>query len=84
MKKPTKPKPLPVTDEPSMNADQFIIALDKAGIPTIVGAAPYLGISRRQSQRIASGDSPVPEPIAKLLRLVIKHRIKLEELLRTS
>ena len=36
---------------------------------SIAGAAPHLGISRRQSQRYASGENPVSAPIAKLLQL---------------
>ncbi len=62
-----------------MTDKQFRAALDKLGL-TIVGAAPYLGVSRRQAQRIAAGDSPVPEPVAKLLKVVIKHGIEIAEL----
>ena len=39
-------------------------------------AADWLGIGRRTSQAYAIGESPVPEPIAKLLRLTV--RLKLE------
>ena len=59
----------------SMTAKQYRAALEKLGL-TIVGAAPVLGISRRQAQRVAAGDSPVPEPIQKLLALIIKHKVK--------
>jgi hypothetical protein len=48
---------------------------------TIVGAAPYLGISRRQSQRLAAGDAPIPDPVAKLLKLIATEKIKKEDLL---
>ena len=61
-----------------MTATQYRTALTKLGL-SIVGAAPILGISRRQSQRIAAGDSPVPAPLAKLLTLIIKHKIKVDE-----
>jgi hypothetical protein len=41
---------------------------------SIVGAAPVLGISRRQSQRLAAGESPIPAPIEKLLALMLEDR----------
>jgi len=56
------------------------IVTEQLGL-SIVGAAPYLGISKRQCQRIDSGTSPVPKPIGKLLRLVEIHQIPAEQLL---
>ena len=65
-----------ITDKPvKMTAKQYKAHLDTLEL-SIVGAAPVFGISRRQSQRIAAGDSPVPKPVAKLLRLMIEHKIK--------
>lgn len=61
-----------------MSPKEYRAALDHLGL-TIVGAAPVLGLSRRQAQRIAAPDGSVPEPVAKLLRLIIKHEIKPEE-----
>jgi hypothetical protein len=61
-----------------MKTSQYCSALKTLGL-SIVGAAPVVGISRRQSQRIAAGDSPVPDPVAKLLRLMIEHKIKPED-----
>ena len=49
-----------------MSPIEYRSTLSTLGL-SIVGAAPVLGISRRQSQRFAAGDSPVPGPIAKLL-----------------
>ena len=63
-----------------MNKSQYRTALKKLGL-SIVGAAPYLGISRRNSQRIAAGDCEVPKPVAKLLRVAVAHEIPVEELL---
>lgn len=60
-----------------MTQAQYCAALSALKL-TIVGAAPIVGISRRQAQRIAAGDSPVPEPVSKLLKLIIKHKIKPE------
>jgi len=46
---------------------------------TVVGTAEYVGLSPRQLQRIAAG-SPVPGPVAKLLRLVDNGKVKLKDL----
>ena len=62
----------------AMTTKQYREYLTKLQL-SIVGAAPVLGISRRQSQRIAGGGSPVPEPVAKLLRIMIDRSIKPEE-----
>lgn len=60
-----------------MTAKQYRDHLTKLGM-TIVGAAPVLGISRRHSQRFAS-DGEVAEPVAKLLKLMVKYEVKPEE-----
>lgn len=39
---------------------------------SIVGAAPVIGISRRASQYYAAGERAVPEPVARLLRLLAR------------
>jgi hypothetical protein len=57
-----------------MTMTQYRKALERLEL-SIVGAGPVLGITRRQSQRIAAGDCPVPKPIAKLLELLLKHGI---------
>jgi hypothetical protein len=44
-----------------MDNERYRRSLDRLKL-SIVGAAPVLGLSRRQSQRLASGDSPVPTP----------------------
>ena len=41
-------------------------------------AADWLGFSRRSSQDYALGKYPVPEPAAKLLRLMIRLNLKPE------
>lgn len=61
-----------------MTTKEYRAALDKLGM-TIVGAAPVLGISRRHSQRIAGGGTPVPAPVEKLLKLMLKHGVKQED-----
>lgn len=42
-------------------------------------AAGVLGVGERSSRRWALGEAPVPEPVAKLLRLMIKHKLKPED-----
>ena len=42
-------------------------------------AADWLGIGRRTSQGFALGEYPVPEPVAKLLRLCVKLKLKPED-----
>jgi hypothetical protein len=42
-------------------------------------AGEWLGISPRTSQGYALGEYPVPEPTAKLLRLVVRLKLKPED-----
>lgn len=42
-------------------------------------AGDWLGIGRRTSQGYALGESPVPEPVAKLLRLCVKLKLAPED-----
>ena len=53
-----------------MSASQYKAAIKQLGLSQ-VAAGRWLGISPRQSQSYAIGEYPVPEPIAKLLRLMI-------------
>jgi hypothetical protein len=39
-------------------------------------AGVWLGIGRRTSQGYALGERPIPEPVAKLLRLCVKLALK--------
>lgn len=56
---------------------QFRTAIDRLGL-TQAGAALFLGLSIRASHGYANG-SPIPESIAKLLRLMIRLKIKPED-----
>ncbi len=47
---------------------------------TVVGAGPVLGISRRQAQRLASGEQPIPAAISKLLQIAVRYRIPAKKL----
>lgn len=42
-------------------------------------AAKFLGVSLKQSQRWANGHTPVPEAVAKLLRLMVSHGLSVAE-----
>jgi|GEM_PF-5281063 len=55
----------------TMETEQFCAALEKLGL-TAEEAATWLGVSRRAAFNYQSGTREVPEPIARLLRLVIK------------
>lgn len=52
-----------------MNAAQYRKAIEALGLNQ-QAAGRALGISRRQAQRLASGESPITKPIENLLRLM--------------
>ena len=60
-----------------MTTNQYLAALHKLGLsPSGKATAETLGLSLRQCQRIAADDSAVPEPVSKLLRLMIRLELK--------
>jgi hypothetical protein len=63
-----------------MTSQQFHDAIKGLGL-SVVGAAPYLGISKRQCQRMDAGEIDIPMPVQKLLRLVVRHKIEAQELM---
>ena len=60
-----------------MTRNQYRAALDQLGL-TQGSAAEWLGISIRSSHGYANGE-PIPEPIAKLLRLCVRLKLKPED-----
>lgn len=54
-----------------MTSIQYKAAIKALGLSQ-QRAGDWLGIGRRTSQGYALGEYPVPEPVAKLLRLMIK------------
>jgi hypothetical protein len=62
-----------------MTTDEYRAALHKLGL-SIVASAEHLGLSYRQSQRYAAGSAPVADPVAKLLRLVIRIGLSADDL----
>lgn len=62
-----------------MTSKQYRAALDKLGL-SIIGAAPVFGISKRQAQRFAGGEAPIPKLVATVLTLAVNGRITMEDL----
>ena len=57
-----------------MTTKQYLAALKKLGLtPASLTTAASLGLSLRQCQRIASGESQVPGPVALLLEMYLHH-----------
>lgn len=57
-----------------MNQDQYLKALRKLNLtPSGKATAAALGVTVRTAQGYASGEHPIPEPIAKLLRCYLEH-----------
>jgi hypothetical protein len=54
-----------------MTPTQYKAAIKTLGLSQ-ERAGDWLGIGRRTSQGYALGEYPVPEPVAKLLRLMVK------------
>lgn len=61
-----------------MTPTQFRTAISKLGLSQ-ERAGLWLGLSKRQGQRYANGEQAIPEPVAKLLRLVIKLSLRPED-----
>jgi hypothetical protein len=56
-----------------MRREEYLDALNKLGLlPCSQKTSAKLGLSVRQLARISSGDSHVPEPVAKLMQLYLK------------
>jgi hypothetical protein len=53
-----------------MSPTQYIEALRELGL-TPYGGARHIGVSIRQSLRYASGKTEIPEPVAKLITMMI-------------
>lgn len=60
-----------------MTSAQYRAALDRLTL-TQAGAAELLGISIRSAHGYANGE-PIPEPVAKLLRLMVRLKLSPED-----
>lgn len=59
-----------------MTMKQYHAALKKLGLtPSGKATEGALGLSLRQCQRLASGDSPVPPTVALLLKMYLRYGI---------
>jgi transcriptional regulator with XRE-family HTH domain len=59
-----------------MTTKQYLAALAKLGLtPSGKQTAEAIGLTLRQAQRIAAGESDVHPAVAKLLRLMIEYKI---------
>jgi len=57
-----------------MSKGEFRRALEHLGI-NISAAGDVIGVSKRQALRYGTGDSEVPEAVAKLLRAAVAYKI---------
>lgn len=62
----------------NMTANQYRKAIEALGLSQH-RAAEFLGVSPRTSQGYALGEYPVPQSIAKLLRLMLKLKLRPED-----
>jgi hypothetical protein len=62
----------------SMTPTQYKAAIKALGLSQ-ERAGVWLGLGKRTSQGYALGEYPVPEPVAKLLRLCVKMKLKPED-----
>ena len=61
-----------------MTPSQYKAAIKTLGLSQ-EAAGDWLGVGRRTSQGWALGERPVPEPVAKLLRLCVRLKLKPED-----
>lgn len=61
-----------------MSTTAYRKAIEKMEL-TQEGAGKVVGLSPRQAQRVVAGDSPVPLPVAKLIDLILRGKISVEE-----
>lgn len=68
----------PLPEDTLMTPPQYKAAIKALGLSQ-ERAGDWLGIGRRTSQGYALGEYPVPEPVAKLLRLCVKMKLDPED-----
>jgi len=61
-----------------MKKREYRQAIEKLKLSQVRAGAVF-GLSPRQSQRLALGESSVPPPVAKLLKLILKRKITIED-----
>lgn len=68
----------PSNTEPAMTPTQYANAIERLGLSQRA-AGRFLGVGERTSRRWISGESAVPESVAKLLRLMVKLKLDPED-----
>lgn len=63
----------------TMKPKEYLAAIEKLGL-TQAKAGEFVGFTARQSRRWISGDYPVPAAVAMLLRLMLKHKVRPDDL----
>jgi transcriptional regulator with XRE-family HTH domain len=61
-----------------MTPKQYADAIEALGLSQRA-AGKFLGVDERQSRRWVAGDSAIPESVSKLLRLMIRLKLKPED-----
>ncbi len=61
-----------------MTPKQYADAIEKLGLSQR-GAGRFLGVDERTSRKWIAGDARIPESAAKLLRLMVRLKIKPED-----
>lgn len=64
-----------------MTAYDYRTALDRLSL-TVVGAARLLGVDDDTSRRWAFEVEPVPEPVARFLRFLVKSGVRPDEVMK--
>ena len=60
-----------------MTATEYKTAREQIGLSNYA-LAPKLGLHRRTAQRYESEEMPIPEPVARLLRMFVRYGIPKE------
>jgi energy-coupling factor transporter ATP-binding protein EcfA2 len=61
-----------------MKPKEYNEALEKIGLNQLA-AGRVFGLSPRQAQRFALGESPITRPVAKLVKLILKRKVTVEQ-----
>lgn len=63
---------------PPMGAREYKLAIARSGLPD-TEFVKMIGVSWRQGERYRSGDSCIPDPVAKLIRTIMRYRLKAKD-----
>jgi hypothetical protein len=63
---------------PPMGAREYKLAIARSELPE-AAFAKLIGVSWRQGERYRNGHSTIPDPVAKLIRTILKHKLKVKD-----